>query len=589
MSEDQILEDENNTSASADVSDAGEAEQTEVEESAQTEESQSSESDAVEAEAEPEPEEEADPLENYSVDFLDIDALLKPISSGSPCGESARYEDEFEGLERQIKKLDMLDPNDPIDWGEVGKLSISLLTNKSKDLLMVSYLTLSLLNNRGYKGLEAGLYVYDKLLQQYWNDLFPPLKRVRGRIAAINWMLERVEIYINNNEAKISQKAVIQNAYQLTENIREFLNNNLDDNVPDVATVNGQLRGFINSFEAAERKQQQEADQRRRKEQQLKEERDKGGALATVVSESAYDVGANAIMNWVKSARDFLSEDAKGQLRAQWLNRISAWIRIKECPPITQGKTPMSPPTQDQLKDLHDKLANLQGVDALNYLEEIILSRPFWLDIYYHCWKVLDEMGSEYDYHKQSLEGDVAGFIGRFPEIADAQFRTGTPLADDDTRKWIDQITKKSSGGSGFGGGEPWLEAEKEAKKLGIRGKLSEALAQFREGQKSAQSKREEFLWRLRQSNFCLKMEQLELAIGQLEALEKEAQVYNLKEWEPQISVEVARLLLVGYGKYLKKKNKPMPEIKSKMQSLYRDICRLDINIALTLEDKSWQ
>src|SRR5690606_15094243 len=47
------------------------------------------------------------------------------------------------------------------------------------------------------KGVPAG--VHAGLIEQYWQNGFPPLKRLRGRRNALTWWLERAQTWLENN------------------------------------------------------------------------------------------------------------------------------------------------------------------------------------------------------------------------------------------------------------------------------------------------------------------------------------------------------------------------------------------------------
>ena len=69
---------------------------------------------------------------------------IDPIPGASPAGLSARYEPDFEKLSAQIAKLESPDGRSSIKWNEVVDFSTAILSAKSKDLLVASYLSMGL-------------------------------------------------------------------------------------------------------------------------------------------------------------------------------------------------------------------------------------------------------------------------------------------------------------------------------------------------------------------------------------------------------------------------------------------------------------
>jgi type VI secretion system protein VasJ len=99
-----------------------------------------------------------------------------PISTENPSGEPVRYEPEFERLQSEMQKLENFS-SELIDWKQVVALSEGILKNKSKDLLVGSYLVLGLLETEGLKGLVNGLACLEGVIADHWPSLFPAANR----------------------------------------------------------------------------------------------------------------------------------------------------------------------------------------------------------------------------------------------------------------------------------------------------------------------------------------------------------------------------------------------------------------------------
>ncbi|MDH3884537.1 MAG: type VI secretion system ImpA family N-terminal domain-containing protein, partial [Desulfobacterales bacterium] len=123
---------------------------------------------------------------------MEIHSLGKdPIQPDQPAGSDVRYEPEYEQLQAEIDKLSSPSAAGGIDWKKVNDLAVSILDKKCKDLLVASYLAVSQIHMRRIEGLADGLKVLHDLIEHYWDDLFPPKKRMRGRLAAIEWWIEK--------------------------------------------------------------------------------------------------------------------------------------------------------------------------------------------------------------------------------------------------------------------------------------------------------------------------------------------------------------------------------------------------------------
>ena len=115
--------------------------------------------------------------------MLDFSDLLLPIDEDKPCGENLRSSELFfemmdakGGGERQSFSGDGTGAGekDDSDWKSVKKSAIRLL-NDTHDLEIATLLTSTLLHTDGFSGLASGLQLIRKLLEQYWDCVYPEL------------------------------------------------------------------------------------------------------------------------------------------------------------------------------------------------------------------------------------------------------------------------------------------------------------------------------------------------------------------------------------------------------------------------------
>ncbi|MFA6412761.1 MAG: type VI secretion system ImpA family N-terminal domain-containing protein, partial [Syntrophales bacterium] len=104
-----------------------------------------------------------------------------PISEDSPAGQDVRNDPDFEALSREIEKMSSPTLSGTMDWNRVLQLSEDILTNKSKDLLVLSYFSVALLKTAGLRGFALSVKILRESLEAFWEDMFPVKKRMRGR------------------------------------------------------------------------------------------------------------------------------------------------------------------------------------------------------------------------------------------------------------------------------------------------------------------------------------------------------------------------------------------------------------------------
>jgi type VI secretion system protein VasJ len=116
-----------------------------------------------------------------------------PISPESPGGSDVRYDPDFEALQAEIDKMTSPTAAGQVNWARVADLAAGILQTKSKDLTVAGYLAVALLMTRQIPGLDEGTALLRALLENFWETLYPPKKRMRGRAGAIAWWLDKSE------------------------------------------------------------------------------------------------------------------------------------------------------------------------------------------------------------------------------------------------------------------------------------------------------------------------------------------------------------------------------------------------------------
>lgn len=111
---------------------------------------------------------------------IDLEVLLKPVSVEAPCGPNLEYEPPFLTLQELARGKpeqvigDRVKPaQDPV-WPNV-RASAEQLLGSTKDLRVAGILHLSLIKTAGIAGLDAGLCLIRRMLEQHWEHLHPQL------------------------------------------------------------------------------------------------------------------------------------------------------------------------------------------------------------------------------------------------------------------------------------------------------------------------------------------------------------------------------------------------------------------------------
>ena len=114
---------------------------------------------------------------------INLEALLAPISENDPCGEDLSFSTEFHEIKKaKIHDDPLLDQGDWVsehkqaDWSFIAEKSVQLLTTKTKDIRLLTWLTEAWSNLYGFEGLIKGLELCHKILEQFWLKIYPEIE-----------------------------------------------------------------------------------------------------------------------------------------------------------------------------------------------------------------------------------------------------------------------------------------------------------------------------------------------------------------------------------------------------------------------------
>lgn len=174
------------------------------------------------------------------------EGLTTPLGSDAvpgdkPAGGNARYEPEFEQLEGEISKLGN-PAGGEVRWQDVVSLSKTILSEKSKDLLVGSYFSYGMLQQQGYQGLLEGLKTINGMCQAHWEGMFPEVRRMKARESALDWLIDRVESHLETSPPPGSEEVgILQQCAGVVDAITDFVNPKLDAPNPKLPALSRAL------------------------------------------------------------------------------------------------------------------------------------------------------------------------------------------------------------------------------------------------------------------------------------------------------------------------------------------------------------
>ncbi len=529
----------------------------------------------------------------------------EPVSADAPTGIAVRYEPEFEQLQAEMSKLEAVS-GASIHWDDVVNISSGILADKSKDLLVSCYLCHGLYEKHGYAGLSDGLMILAGLVDTFWENLFPEMKRKRARIGAIEWLVERLGPLVSERKPKAGDQEAIAICKRTLEQLEVMFAEKLGDQAVSLSDLYRPVRDYDSNFvkqtkkqasdsqasttDAASGHQKPDTLDGQKKESTPPVNQDAGPQ--TIASERDVNKAMRSCRETLRNVATFQRSAKISDPLSYRLLRMATWLNV-QLPIIKNNLTEVRQIPPERLTFIMSQVQAGDHIQIIQAVEDSLFNAPFWLDAHRLTATALESLG-----HKEAQQAVIIGlatFLRRFPALLDCKFVGEVPFADDETRQWIDN--EVATGGSmsvgsvlvnsieSSEGAAPWLEVSDTANSLAEKGKIKEAIKGFQDGRQQASSRRDRFLWDLYLARFCQGAGHYGVAISLLEFLDDEVNRYQLEDWEPDLSLEIALLMLVCYDKL--GIGKLTPERSQRQQLMLSRVSRLDTAIAIGLQKKT--
>ena len=517
-----------------------------------------------------------------------------PVSDDAPAGSSARYEPEYEALEAEVAKLQSMSGEQP-DWKQVVAAGTTILKDKSKDLLAASYLTRGLFATDGYAGLAAGLSIIRDMIDTHWDALFPAAKRMRARANALGWLTGQLGRVVEGSKPSASDREAVARAFEAIQDIEQASNDKMARHAPALGDLRRALKAHHDDLEASAQPAEPEPAAAEPPPQPAAPPPPaKPVPAAEPPAVQVGDLGSEQdARKAVRACQDALRKIAAfkrghnlADPAAYQLFRVAVWMPVERMPPNEGGQTPLPPLDDERIGFVEGRVAAGDPSATIAAAEAAFADAMFWLTPHRLTATALEGLGHEQA--SDAVKTTLAGFLKRHPGIEALSFAGGLPFADDTTRAWIaSDVLAAGDGGAApagpAGDGEGWRQAAAAAQKFAASGKVREGVALFQQGLATARGGRERCLWQLEQARFCLLAGHPELAAPQLEDLDDQAATLGLEQWEPALSLEIAKALLGCYTNARLKSDLRGDQV-DRMRRQRAILSRLDIAAALEMK-----
>jgi type VI secretion system protein VasJ len=530
---------------------------------------------------------------------MDLATLGKtPIEEDNPVGRDMRYDPQFEVLQDEIEKLSSPTASGQVDWGKIVEGAAKILSESSKDLTVASYLAVGLVRMHKIEGLGQGLQILSDMLESYWDKLYPPKRRMRGRAGAITWWMERIE---GELKGVGSQPLTSEQAERMRANLKR-IDEILVAKMPDPPL----LRPVQRILEALPVQSQEEVDapsaaaepsaeSDRPAEQAARQAvpeksatRDSSPAAAdmtdAVASEQDARRAADAAFQRMRQVSLFLLQQNIKNPAAYRYRRMASWAKLEGLPPNSNGITQIPPPAPQAAEPLSALYDEGNWPALILNAEPRVSQFIFWFDLQFYVAEALKNLGAGHRKALTAVIQETACLLKRLPGVEKLSFNDETPFAAAATRKWLqtlqsvqdgpeDQAARTTAGGPD----NRFAQAVQEARAMARKKQLVEAINLLQQEMLRSDSRRQKMRWRLAIAQVLLGVKKAALALPHLEQILSDIDAFNLEVWDPALALEGLTAAWKGFG------SQTVNEHKARAALLLNRIARLDPAQALQM------
>ena len=531
------------------------------------------------------------------MDFL---ALGKnPISPDHPTGSDARYEPEFDLLQSEIDKLSSPSAAEGTDWKKVHDTSVKILSEKSKDLFVACCLCVSLIHLRRIDGLADGLAVLHEMTTHYWDDLFPPKKRMRGRLGAIEFWIEKTESVLEAAAEDAGDSTRWEEIREHLGGLTAFLNDVLPE-PPLFTPIERQVQRLAQGADTGQKVSGSESEDVAK--DQAPPAKQRAAAMsqpppATDIKPAASSVKTGDVpktgapekdprkivqqgFQSLRQASSLIFEENPKDPSAYRYRRIEAWAKVSGLPPVIGDKTQVPPPPPHELQNIMDLRTSRSWQFLLRAAEHKVSQFIFWLDLNRFVAESLINLGEEYIRAHKVICDETAFLLHRLKGLDRMAFADGTPFADPETRAWIGRLSL--SGGAspmeqisvpksdwGSEQEDKMGEIIQKAQELVQKMQTAEAVGLIHGELSRCPSQKASLLWRKALCRILLGSDKKSLVLPHLELIIRDVDRYRLEAWDPELALDALKIVWSGYASFSDKQYKDKTlEIMTRMAKI---------------------
>ncbi|MBJ6765048.1 type VI secretion system protein TssA [Myxococcaceae bacterium JPH2] len=496
---------------------------------------------------------------------------VEPIQGGAPAGVPAKHDPAYEAVAAEVARLES-PAGEPVRWDDVVVGASGLLQHTTKDLWLAAYLGYGLFSTQGLSGAAVGLSLLSELSERYWADLFPELKRLKGRANAVTWLVDRLARMLPALPAAQVDAASLESLAQSARKLAEVSRQRFADQAPTFGTLNdaiARLRAGLPQEAPPARAPTPEAPAAMASPPAPSPAAPAPAPVATptptrvelpappsqppVTAEGATDflrnVGA-ALLGAATTLRRASSADPL----AYRLQRMGLWLHLSALPTANaQGNTVLAPLPAALTTRLETMASHARWSEVLDEAESALQQHRFALTLHRFTVEALTGLGASHAAARHTTVMELGILLRRLPGAETLLASDGSPLTDEATHAWLRTEVLRSSAPApaprapvaltlppaaplAMSGSGNTQALEDEARALADSGQLADAIARLQATVASTLTGRERFAARLALARQAANAGLLPLARALFEALDAEVSSHSLDAWEPALA-----------------------------------------------------
>ena len=411
-----------------------------------------------------------------------------------------------------------------IDWQQVEVLALKAL-EQQREISAAIWLGCAWFKCRGLSGLVDASHLLWQLFDRYWEEMSPPVARLRARRNQLLWLLDFLDAELKGEFEPLEppQWDQLQNHWQA---IAAFWQVH-DEHLVDFTRVLQACRALPCA--------------------------DLPCALEVLeptpqVPESPQEAQNLTVPEALNVLVNQCIEQSLLSPLLYRLNRLQAWGAITQCPEATQDASAVPAPGCALLEAFVRVQEAAVAHSILRFCEALLPTQPLWLDLSRASHDALVQLEA-FD-AAAAVVLEVNELLQRIPLLAGLAFADGQPFADAQTRAWLTTLQPKPP--------EPpvqeraasvevvvdeltqWITA---AEHMAVAGQIGQALAELQMQVAASHAGRERFYLRLAQCDLMQRFGAQAAAQALFEALLGEVHQRRLDAWEPTL---VQRLIALA-------------------------------------------